>query len=224
MSDRVAVEGGELEYEVRGTGEPVLLIHGSHPRRCLDPTPGAAGPHRTLPAHPLPPARVRRQLSACRTMRDLPASRRRTIPAGPLGHRACPCRRPLVLVVRSPSSWPSMRLNGSPRWRSWSRPASGWPVVRPSCRRSSSPAGERYASGDKAGAVALFLQGACGPQVREVADQVLPPGAYDQAVADADTFFLTEVAGARGVAVRARKRPPASTNLCCSSWELTALP
>ena len=54
------------------------------------------------------------------------------------------------------------------------------------------PAGERYARGDKAGAVELFLQGVCGPQMREVADRVLPPGAYDLAVADADTFFLTE--------------------------------
>ena len=28
--DRAAVAGGELEYEVRGEGEPVLLIHGAH--------------------------------------------------------------------------------------------------------------------------------------------------------------------------------------------------
>src|SRR5262245_13281783 len=28
--ERVAVNGGELEVEVRGTGEPVLLIHGAH--------------------------------------------------------------------------------------------------------------------------------------------------------------------------------------------------
>ncbi|MCC2628090.1 MAG: hypothetical protein K0S14_1740, partial [Thermomicrobiales bacterium] len=30
MSDRVPVDGGELEYGVQGSGEPVLLIHGSH--------------------------------------------------------------------------------------------------------------------------------------------------------------------------------------------------
>jgi pimeloyl-ACP methyl ester carboxylesterase len=54
------------------------------------------------------------------------------------------------------------------------------------------PAGERYARGDKADAVERFLQGVCGPQMREVADQALPPGAYDLAASDADTFFLTE--------------------------------
>src|SRR5919112_2003314 len=29
VSDRVPVDGGELEYDVQGSGEPVLLIHGS---------------------------------------------------------------------------------------------------------------------------------------------------------------------------------------------------
>jgi hypothetical protein len=29
MSDRVPVTGGELEYDVQGMGEPVLLIHGA---------------------------------------------------------------------------------------------------------------------------------------------------------------------------------------------------
>ena len=29
MADRVPVHSGELEYEVQGTGEPVLLIHGA---------------------------------------------------------------------------------------------------------------------------------------------------------------------------------------------------
>jgi pimeloyl-ACP methyl ester carboxylesterase len=55
------------------------------------------------------------------------------------------------------------------------------------------PAGERHASGDRAGAVDLFLRGVCGPQMREVADQALPPGALDLAAADADTFFGTEL-------------------------------
>jgi pimeloyl-ACP methyl ester carboxylesterase len=55
------------------------------------------------------------------------------------------------------------------------------------------PSGERHGAGDRAGAVELFLQGVCGPQMREVADQALPPGAYDLAAADADTFFATEL-------------------------------
>jgi hypothetical protein len=28
--DRARIDGRELEYEVRGAGEPVVLVHGSH--------------------------------------------------------------------------------------------------------------------------------------------------------------------------------------------------
>jgi pimeloyl-ACP methyl ester carboxylesterase len=49
-----------------------------------------------------------------------------------------------------------------------------------------------YRAGDKAGAVDTFLQGTCGPGYRAVLDQALP-GAFDQHVADADTFFGQEL-------------------------------
>ena len=49
-----------------------------------------------------------------------------------------------------------------------------------------------YRAGDKAGAVDTFLQGTCGPGYRTVLDQILP-GAFDQHVADADTFFGQEL-------------------------------
>jgi pimeloyl-ACP methyl ester carboxylesterase len=35
--ERARVKGAELEYEVRGKGEPVLLIHGSHVARSFFP-------------------------------------------------------------------------------------------------------------------------------------------------------------------------------------------
>jgi pimeloyl-ACP methyl ester carboxylesterase len=54
------------------------------------------------------------------------------------------------------------------------------------------PSTERYVVGDRAGAVELFFQGVCGPQAREMAAGMLPPGAFDLAVTDADTFFDTE--------------------------------
>jgi len=47
---------------------------------------------------------------------------------------------------------------------------------------------QRYAAGDKAGGLDIFLQGTCGPGYRAVLDQALP-GAFDQYVANADTFF-----------------------------------
>ena len=47
---------------------------------------------------------------------------------------------------------------------------------------------QRYAAGDKAGALDIFLQGTCGPGYRAVLDHALP-GGFDEYVANADTFF-----------------------------------
>ena len=54
------------------------------------------------------------------------------------------------------------------------------------------PALERYRAGDKAGAVDTWMRGVCGPDYRAALEQALP-GAFDQAVADADTFFGQEL-------------------------------
>jgi hypothetical protein len=54
------------------------------------------------------------------------------------------------------------------------------------------PALACYRGGDKAEAVATWMRGVCGPDYREPLEQVLP-GAVDQAVIDADTFFGQEL-------------------------------
>lgn len=54
------------------------------------------------------------------------------------------------------------------------------------------PAMERYRAGDPAGAIDLWLRGVAGPGYRQVMEDALP-GALDQAVADADTFFGQEL-------------------------------
>jgi len=53
-----------------------------------------------------------------------------------------------------------------------------------------------YRAGNKADAIDTFLQGVCGPGYREVLDRALP-GAFDQHVADADTFFSVELPAMR---------------------------
>jgi 3-oxoadipate enol-lactonase len=57
-------------------------------------------------------------------------------------------------------------------------------------------AAERYRAGDTAGAVDLFLQGTCGPDYRPALERAVP-GAVDQAVADAATFFTQELPALR---------------------------
>jgi pimeloyl-ACP methyl ester carboxylesterase len=54
------------------------------------------------------------------------------------------------------------------------------------------PVLQMYEAGDKTGAVDGFLEAVLGPEYRSVLDRVLP-GAFAQAVADADTFFWIEL-------------------------------
>ena len=49
-----------------------------------------------------------------------------------------------------------------------------------------------YRRGDKPAAIDTFLRGTCGPDYRAVLDRVMP-GAFDQYVADAKTFFEQEL-------------------------------
>jgi pimeloyl-ACP methyl ester carboxylesterase len=53
-------------------------------------------------------------------------------------------------------------------------------------------AAQRYRTGDKAAAVDIFFQGVFGPGYRAALDHGLP-GAFEQAVADADAFFTQEM-------------------------------
>jgi pimeloyl-ACP methyl ester carboxylesterase len=54
------------------------------------------------------------------------------------------------------------------------------------------PAVEHYKAGDKVGAVDAFLRGVFGSSYREPLERGLP-GAFDQAVSDADAFFTQEL-------------------------------
>jgi hypothetical protein len=55
---------------------------------------------------------------------------------------------------------------------------------------------ERYRTGDNAGAVDTWMRGVFGPAYRAVMEKVLPD-AFDQAVADVDTFFAQEIPAVR---------------------------
>ena len=59
------------------------------------------------------------------------------------------------------------------------------------------PAMERYRAGDSATAIDIWMRGVAGPAYRGVLDDALP-GAFDQAVADADTFFGQELPAVQG--------------------------
>ncbi len=192
MVDRVLINGVELEYEARGDGEPVLLIHGGFLADAYAPLldqsiltdryrlihyhrRGFAGSSR----HTGPCSISQQAADACAVLDHLGVA-----PAHVVGH-SYGGTIALQLVLDAPQRIGSLVL----------LEPGGIPT--PGGERFQSevalPALARYQAGDKAGANDAFLIGVCGPRIREVVDQMLPPGAYAQALTtDADTFFATE--------------------------------
>jgi pimeloyl-ACP methyl ester carboxylesterase len=191
MADRVPVDGGELEYEVRGSGELVLLIHGAILADAFAPLlaqPALADRYRLVHYHRrgsagscrhAGPCSLGQQAADARALLDHLGMERAHVVGHSYGGAIA-----LQLALEAPERVASLALLEPAGIAAPSGEAFAQEVLAPS--------GARFASGDKAGAVALFLHGVCGPQMREVAHRALPPGAYDLAAADADTFFLIE--------------------------------
>ena len=188
--DRATLQGVELEYEVQGVGEPVVLIHPGHFAEWFAPVldePALTNYYRVLTYHragcagssPLAgPVSFAQQAAHCRSlMRHLGIERGHIVGHSSSGNIA------LQLALDAPDAVHSLALL---------EPAlMSVPSVQTS-RAFLGNAVQLYRAGDKAGAIDTFLRGVCGPSYRAVLDHALP-GAFDQHVADADTFFGQEL-------------------------------
>lgn len=179
-----------LEYEVHGSGEPVVLIHGSHIADAFAPLlqqpvlteryqliryrrRGFAGS-----THPDGALIIEQQAADCLAlMRHLQVPRAHVV-----GHSYGGVIS-LQLALDAPEAVQSLALF---------EPALFMVPSGPLFMQAVAPLIETYASGDKAGAVDGFLQAVVGPDYRAMLDDVLP-GAFAQAAADADTFFAVEM-------------------------------
>jgi pimeloyl-ACP methyl ester carboxylesterase len=200
--DRAALESVELEYEIRGAGEPVVLVHAgifADWFRPLVDEPALTDRYCVLSYHrigyagssrPTAPVSIADQAAHCRSlMRHVGIERAHVAGHSSGGNIALQLAldapdavhslallEPALLTVPGGSQAPSMVVGSS---------------------TSLGPVMERYGVGDKAGAVAAFMRGVAGPDYRDVLEQALPDGAFDQAVADADTFFGGELQAVR---------------------------
>ncbi|HXH13383.1 MAG TPA: alpha/beta hydrolase [Alphaproteobacteria bacterium] len=188
--NRAQIDGRELEYEVRGAGEPVVLVHGSHITDAFAPLlgePVLTDRHRLIlyhrrgfagSTHPDGPLSIAPQAADCRAlMRHLGVHC-----AHILGHSYGGAIA-LQLALDAPEAVHSLALL---------EPAL---LMVPSAQQfmeAMGPLLQMYEAGNKTGAVDGFLQAVVGPEYRSVLDRVLP-GAFAQAVADADTFFRIEL-------------------------------
>ena len=188
--ERVPVDGGELELETRGDGEPVLLIHGSHIADSYLPImtePGLANYrliryHRRGFAGSAPHGEAfsieQQAADALAVLRHLRVSRAHVVGHSYGGTTA------LQLALDAPDVTGSLVLL---------EPALLMvPSAETFSREHVFPAVEKYQSGDAAGAVDIFGRGMGGPDWKaQVAEAV--PGGPEQAEDDARTFFEIEL-------------------------------
>jgi pimeloyl-ACP methyl ester carboxylesterase len=186
---RVPVDGISLEYEVRGTGEPVVFIHGGAVAGTFSPMldePSVAG-YRLIRYHRVGyagservagPVTVAQQAAHCRALlRHLDAE-----PAHVVGNSSG-ANIALQLALDHPSAVRSLALLETALLAVPTGPFAG-------------EAMRHFHAGDAASAVDIWMRGVAGAGYRAVLDRVLP-GAFEQAVRDAYTFFGQELPAVR---------------------------
>jgi pimeloyl-ACP methyl ester carboxylesterase len=191
--ERAAVDGLELEYDLRGTGEPVLLIHWGVSVVWAEPLlgePALADHYCLLTYHRAgfagssridgPVSIADHAEHALLLMRHLGIERAHIV-----GHSSSAVIA-LQLALDFPDAVKTLALMES------ARPVPPTQLQADFIRDFVEPAVRRYRGGDKAGAFDTFFQGVFGPDYRGALDQGLP-GAFEQAVEDADAFFGQEL-------------------------------
>jgi pimeloyl-ACP methyl ester carboxylesterase len=191
--ERAAVDGLELEYELRGSGEPVVLIHWGVSAAWAGPLldePALADRYRLLSYHRAGfagssrvegPVSMAEHAAHCRLlMRHLGIERAHIV-----GHSSSAVIA-LQLALDSPDAVHTLVLMES------ARPTPQTEKQAEFVRAFVEPAVQRYRDGDKASAVDTFFRGVFGPEYRAALDKGLP-GAFEQAVAEADMFFGQEL-------------------------------
>ncbi|MFY9608465.1 MAG: alpha/beta hydrolase [Blastocatellia bacterium] len=188
--NRAKIGGSELEYEVRGAGEPVVLVHGSHIADAFAPLlvePVLTQRYQLIlyhrrgfasSTHPDGPLSIVEQAADCRAFMQHLGVQCAHIVGHSYGGAIA-----VQLALDAPEAVHSLALL---------EPAL---LIVPSTHQfmeGMAPVFQMYESGNKTGAVDGFLQSVMGPDYRSVLDRVLP-GAFAQAVADADTFFRFEL-------------------------------
>ena len=188
--NRAQIDGKVLEYEVRGAGEPVVLVHGAHLADAFAPLlaePALTERYQLIlyhrrgfagSTHAEDPLSIAQQAADCRALMDHLGVRRAHVAGHSYGGVIG-----LQLALDYPDMVHSLALL---------EPALMSVPSTPQLMEALGPIMQRYEAGDKMGAVDDFLQTVVGPEYRSVLDRVLP-GAFEQAVADADTFFQIEL-------------------------------
>ena len=191
--ERVSLDGLELEYELKGSGEPVVLIHWGICAKWAEPLvgePALADQYALLRYHRAGfggsdriqgPISIAAHAAHCKRLMQLLGIEQAHV----AGHSSSAVIA-LQLALDFPDAVRSLVLMEP------ARPIPETEEQAAFIHTFVAPAVERYRAGDKAGAVDTFAQGVFGPGYRDALEQGLP-GVVKQAIADADAFFAQEL-------------------------------
>jgi pimeloyl-ACP methyl ester carboxylesterase len=190
--DRAAVEGIELHYQLTGSGEPVVLIHWGVASAFAAPLldEPALADHQLLiydragfgaSSRIDGPLTMADHARHCRLLMDHLSIERAHI----VGHSSS-ATIALQLALDFPEAAQTVVSMEA------ARPIPSTERQAEFIRTFIQPAVERYRAGDRAGAVDTFFRGVFGEGYRPALEEGLP-GAFEQAVAEADAFFEREL-------------------------------
>jgi len=189
---RVNLDGVDLEYDVQGAGEPVLLIHGSIVADGFLPllaAPRFTSNYRVISYHRRGFAGSARAHSPF-TMGQQAADGRALLRHLGLhrvhitGH-SYGAAIAMQWALDVPEEVHSLALLELPLME--------WIPSGPAYWEWVASVRDMYERGEKAEVTDAFLTGVAGVEYRQVLDKVLPPSAFALAVADIDTFFQVEL-------------------------------
>jgi pimeloyl-ACP methyl ester carboxylesterase len=188
--DTIYVPGGSIEAEVSGSGEPVLLIHGSIVADAFSPLlhePALKRRYRLISYH-------RRGFRGSTLSSSLSISDQAADAAAVLKHYGV-TRAHIVGHSYGGAIALQLALDAAETVGSLAllEPALMMVPSASQFMESMGPVVKAHSSGDKATAIDGILQGLGGPEYRSAADKTLPTDWFQRAVDDADTFFQVEL-------------------------------
>jgi pimeloyl-ACP methyl ester carboxylesterase len=193
VMERAAVDGLELEYELRGSGDAVVLIHWGVSARWSEPLleePALADEYRLLSYHRAGfggSSRIKGPVSMadharhCRLLMDQLGIEQAHI----VGHSSSVAVA-LQLALDAPEVVRTVVAMDA------ARPAPPTESQAAFAGEFVEPAVGSYRAGDAEAAVDRFFRGVFGPDYRDPLERGLP-GIFEEAVSHADTFFTQEL-------------------------------